>query len=213
MQLVVYRQILRISPGVKVAALEHRVLSLSQRRLADPAVVIAGLPPDRRPLPLVAGYDELLMAPSPTAPITEGLDFMSPTAPVAASKTLRQRRDRRASVRRVRTANFPGTKWLIGFDYVANPNIKTPRSNPSPPETGSAKTSPVSHRGLSHRQLPPPHRARRRGRGEGILGQEFPRHPARERARRGQDAKVLAKTIARYGKADLLCIDELGSWN
>ncbi|MET4004974.1 hypothetical protein ABIB48_003726 [Arthrobacter sp. UYCu511] len=70
MQLVVYRQILRISSGVKVAALEHRVLSLSQRRLADPAVVIAGLPPDRRPLPLVAGYDELLMAPSPTAPIT-----------------------------------------------------------------------------------------------------------------------------------------------
>lgn len=37
-----------------------RVISLTQRRLADPATVIAGLPADRRPLPSVAGYDELL---------------------------------------------------------------------------------------------------------------------------------------------------------
>lgn len=39
---------------------DQRVVSLTQRRLADPAAVIAGLPPDRRPLPSVAGYDELL---------------------------------------------------------------------------------------------------------------------------------------------------------
>lgn len=39
---------------------EHRVVSLTQRRLADPAAVIAGLPPDTRPLPSVAAYDELL---------------------------------------------------------------------------------------------------------------------------------------------------------
>ena len=37
-----------------------RVLSLTERRLADPEAVIAGLPPDTRPLPSVAGYDELL---------------------------------------------------------------------------------------------------------------------------------------------------------
>lgn len=36
------------------------VLSLTQRRLTDPAAVIAGLPPDRRPVPSVAAYDELL---------------------------------------------------------------------------------------------------------------------------------------------------------
>ncbi|WP_426999161.1 IS21 family transposase [Pseudarthrobacter sp. N5] len=39
---------------------EHKIVSLTQRRLADPAAVIAGLPPDNRPLPSVAGYDELL---------------------------------------------------------------------------------------------------------------------------------------------------------
>ena len=42
------------------APVERRVLSLTQRRLADPAAVIAGLPADGRPLPSVAGYDELL---------------------------------------------------------------------------------------------------------------------------------------------------------
>jgi hypothetical protein len=47
-------------PGAKVDVLEHRVVSLTQRRLADPAAVIAGLPPDKRPLPSVAGYDDLL---------------------------------------------------------------------------------------------------------------------------------------------------------
>ena len=41
-------------------AREQRVVSLTQRRLADPAAVIAGLPPDTRPLPSVAAYDELL---------------------------------------------------------------------------------------------------------------------------------------------------------
>ena len=38
----------------------HRVVSLTQRRLTDPAAVIAGLPPDRRPIPTVAAYDGLL---------------------------------------------------------------------------------------------------------------------------------------------------------
>ena len=39
---------------------EQRVVSLTQRRLTDPAAVIAGLPADTRPLPDVAAYDELL---------------------------------------------------------------------------------------------------------------------------------------------------------
>lgn len=38
----------------------QRVVSLTQRRLMDPAAVIAGLPPDSRPLPSVNAYDELL---------------------------------------------------------------------------------------------------------------------------------------------------------
>jgi transposase len=47
-----------------------RVVSLTARRLADPAPLIAGLPADSRPLPSVAHYDDLLRLPtrpSPTA--------------------------------------------------------------------------------------------------------------------------------------------------
>lgn len=47
---------------------ERRVVSLTQRRLADPAAVIAGLPADTRPLPSVAAYDQLLRLPERTAP-------------------------------------------------------------------------------------------------------------------------------------------------
>jgi transposase len=38
----------------------QRVVSLTQRRLMDPAAVIAGLPADTRPLPSISAYDELL---------------------------------------------------------------------------------------------------------------------------------------------------------
>jgi transposase len=38
----------------------QRVVSLTQRRLMDPAAVIAGLPADARPLPSVSAYDGLL---------------------------------------------------------------------------------------------------------------------------------------------------------
>ena len=34
--------------------------SLTERRLTDPAAVVAGLPPDTRPAPTVTRYDELL---------------------------------------------------------------------------------------------------------------------------------------------------------
>ncbi|WP_213817131.1 IS21 family transposase [Glaciihabitans sp. dw_435] len=51
---------------------EHRVVSLTLRRLTDPAAVIAGLPADTRPVPSVAGYDDLLAihrpAPQPESP-------------------------------------------------------------------------------------------------------------------------------------------------
>ncbi|KFF58177.1 transposase, partial [Cryobacterium sp. MLB-32] len=46
----------------------RRVVSLTQRRLADPAAVIAGLPADTRPLPSVAAYDQLLRLPDRAAP-------------------------------------------------------------------------------------------------------------------------------------------------
>ena len=47
------------------AANKRQVVSITQRRLTDPAAVIAGLPPDTRPLPSVARYDELLTRRNP----------------------------------------------------------------------------------------------------------------------------------------------------
>lgn len=52
----------------QAAPREQRVVSLTQRRLADPAAVIAGLPADTRPLPSVTPYDELLTRRQPAAP-------------------------------------------------------------------------------------------------------------------------------------------------
>ncbi|NUS35276.1 MAG: IS21 family transposase [Pseudarthrobacter sp.] len=46
--------------GAHAEAKVQRVVSLTQRRLMDPAAVIAGLPPDKRPLPTISAYDELL---------------------------------------------------------------------------------------------------------------------------------------------------------
>lgn len=46
--------------GAHVEEHVQRVVSLTQRRLMDPAAVIAGLPPDSRPIPSVSSYDELL---------------------------------------------------------------------------------------------------------------------------------------------------------
>ncbi|MDF3051731.1 MAG: family transposase [Pseudonocardia sp.] len=47
-------------PELEPAGSNRRVVSLTERRLADPAAVIAGLPPDHRPLPTITGYDQLL---------------------------------------------------------------------------------------------------------------------------------------------------------
>jgi hypothetical protein len=58
--------------GARDEAKVHRVVSLTQRRLTDPAAVIAGLPPDMRPLPSVAGYDELLAKRTTTNAVSAG---------------------------------------------------------------------------------------------------------------------------------------------
>lgn len=47
-------------PGAQGELKVQRVVSLTQRRLMDPAAVVAGLPPDSRPMPSVSAYDELL---------------------------------------------------------------------------------------------------------------------------------------------------------
>lgn len=50
----------RRHPAARENEAEQRVVSLTQRRLRDPEAVIAGLPPDRRPLPDLDRYDQLL---------------------------------------------------------------------------------------------------------------------------------------------------------
>jgi len=49
-----------LPPPEQINEGRSRVISLTERRLGDPAAVIAGLPPDERPLPSVNAYDELL---------------------------------------------------------------------------------------------------------------------------------------------------------
>ncbi|GAA5199930.1 hypothetical protein GCM10023346_40860 [Arthrobacter gyeryongensis] len=53
-------------------------------------------------------------------------------------------RDRRSSVRRVKSAGFPRDKWLGDFDFEANTNINPATITPSPAGIGSAKASPCA---------------------------------------------------------------------
>lgn len=46
-------------PGAQGELKVQRVVSLTQRRLIDPAAVIAGLPEETGPLPSVSAYDAL----------------------------------------------------------------------------------------------------------------------------------------------------------
>ena len=61
--------------GAREEVKVHRVVSLTQRRLMDPAAVIASLPQDKRPLRTVAGYDDLLAkrttTPVPAVPVSK----------------------------------------------------------------------------------------------------------------------------------------------
>jgi len=120
-------------------------------------------------------------------------------------------RNRRRSVRRVKAAGFPREKWLQDFDFQANPNI-----NPATIHTlaGCAwvrNGQPLcligdSGTGKSHLLI--------------ALGTVAAENEFRVKYTlatklvnelvEAADEKVLAKTIARYGRVDLLCIDELG---
>ena len=56
-----------------------RVVSLTERRLTDPEAVIAGLPPDTRPLPSAAEYHELLTRRATRDPQTPKTIPLSPS--------------------------------------------------------------------------------------------------------------------------------------
>jgi DNA replication protein DnaC len=120
-------------------------------------------------------------------------------------------RDRRRSARRVKAAGFPREKWLADFDFDANPVI-----NPATIHTlaGCAWVragEPLcligdSGTGKSHLLI-----------GLGTAAAEAGFRVRYTLATKlvnelveAADERQLAKTIARYGRVDLLCIDELG---
>ena len=204
---------------------EQRVVSLTQRRLADPAAVIAGLPADTRPLPSVAGYDELLerrarrrlRLPTVRAVVDEALvtanreqlSYQGFLAELLLAEC--DDRDRRSSIRRVSAAGFPRSKWLGDFDFDANPNINPTTIHQLATGDWIRKGEPLcligdSGTGKSHLLIGLGTAAAEKGyRVKYTLATKLVNELVE-----AADEKQLARTIARYGRVDLLCIDELG---
>ncbi|MDO0917818.1 IS21-like element helper ATPase IstB [Streptomyces sp. DT2A-34] len=120
-------------------------------------------------------------------------------------------RARRRSERRIKAAGFPREKSLRAFDFDANPNVDAATINTLASCEWIKKGQPLcligdSGTGKSHMLI--------------ALGTEAAMKGYRVRYTlatklvnelvEAADEKQLNKTIARYGRVDLLCIDELG---
>ena len=120
-------------------------------------------------------------------------------------------RDRRRAERQVRGAGFPRAKWLADFDYDANPGISPAVLSTLAACNWVRKGQPLcligdSGTGKSHLLIALGTAAAMAGfRVRYTLASKL----ANELAEAADD-RQLTKTIARYGRADLLCIDELG---
>lgn len=120
-------------------------------------------------------------------------------------------RDRRRSIRRVRSAGFPREKWLADFDYEANPAINAATIHTLARCEWVRKGEPLcfigdSGTGKTHLLIGLGTAAAQAGfRVKYTLATKL----ANELVE-AADERQLAKTIARYGRVDLLCIDELG---
>jgi DNA replication protein DnaC len=120
-------------------------------------------------------------------------------------------RDRRRAERQVRGAGFPRAKWLADFDFGANPGISPAVINTLATCDWVRKGQPLcligdSGTGKSHLLIALGTAAAMAGfRVRYTLASKL----ANELAEAADD-RQLTKTIARYGRADLLCIDELG---
>ncbi len=120
-------------------------------------------------------------------------------------------RDRRRSARRIKAAGFPREKWLDDFDFEANPSI-----NPATIHTLARcdwvrKGEPLcligdSGTGKTHLLIALGTAAAQQGfRVRYSLATKLVNELVE-----AADERQLARTIARYGRVDLLCIDELG---
>lgn len=120
-------------------------------------------------------------------------------------------RDRRSSIRRVSAAGFPRNKWLGDFDFDANPNINAATIHQLATGDWIRKGEPLcligdSGTGKSHLLIGLGTAAAEKGyRVKYTLATKLVNELVE-----AADEKQLARTIARYGRVDLLCIDELG---
>lgn len=120
-------------------------------------------------------------------------------------------RDRRSTVRRVKAAGFPREKWLADFDFDANPDIEPATIHQLATGDWIRHGLPLcligdSGTGKSHLLI---------GLGTAAAEQGFRvRYTLATKLVNelveAADEKQLAKTINRYGRVDLLIIDELG---
>lgn len=120
-------------------------------------------------------------------------------------------RDRRRSERRIKAAGFPRQKSLREFDFEVNPNIDPATIHTLATSDWVRKHLPLcligdSGTGKSHLLIA-------LGTEAAIAGFRVKYTLAAKLVNElveAADEKVLTKTIARYGRVDLLCIDELG---
>jgi DNA replication protein DnaC len=120
-------------------------------------------------------------------------------------------RDRRRAERRLRAAGFPRQKWLNDFDFDANPSISPAVVNTLATCEWVRKGQPLcligdSGTGKSHLLIA-------LGTAAAMAGHRVRYTLASKLANElveAADDKQLTKTIARYGRVDLICIDELG---
>jgi DNA replication protein DnaC len=120
-------------------------------------------------------------------------------------------RDRRRSQRRLHAAGFPRQKWLTDFDYDANSSINPALINALATCDWVRAGQPLcligdSGTGKSHLLIG-------LGSAAAIAGFRVRYTLAAKLVNElveAADDRQLTKTIARYGRVDLLCIDELG---
>lgn len=120
-------------------------------------------------------------------------------------------RARRRSERRIKAARFPREKSLRAFDFDANPNIDPAAVHTLAKCEWVKKGQPLcligdSGTGKSHLLIA-------LGTEAAMIGHRVKYTLATTLANElveAADEKILSKTIARYGRVDLLCIDELG---
>ena len=120
-------------------------------------------------------------------------------------------RDRRSTLRRIKSAGFPREKWLADFDFTANPNINPATINELATGDWIRRGDPLcligdSGTGKSHLLIALGTAAAEQGyRVRYTLATRLVNELVE-----AADEKQLTKTINRYGRVDLLVIDDLG---